>query len=180
MGSVTSNPTMGRGRTRHRRWFLLLIVLVGLAGLAAVLWFPLGPHFFGGLSISACFENARDLRSGAQVRIAGVGVGHVKSVRAQPDRHDCPAEVHMILSPGYDLRIPGDSIVRIETAGILGNPFVEIDAKNGSGPPLANHGVLKSQVSEEPSIAKVVELLERLQEKPCREKQGKAAENPKK
>jgi ABC-type transporter Mla subunit MlaD len=67
-----------------------------------------------------------------QVRLAGLDVGKVNSVRARPDMPNHPAEVKMLLLTDYDLAIPDDSKISLPTAGILGETFVAIDRKEQS------------------------------------------------
>jgi ABC-type transporter Mla subunit MlaD len=69
-----------------------------------------------------------------------VDIGTVRRVRANPQRKDCPAEVEMALATTYEIRIPKDSVAGIETAGVLGESFVSIDASQASGQPVENYG----------------------------------------
>jgi len=93
---------------------LTLIVATGLALLA----FLFVPRLFRKeLYLAACFENVRGLRIGAPVRIAGVEVGRVTAVRAQPDRQECQAQVDMTLSTAYELKVPGDARALVANDG---------------------------------------------------------------
>jgi ABC-type transporter Mla subunit MlaD len=51
----------------------------------------------------------------------------------------------MALKTAYELNIPSGSTVSLETAGVLGETFVEIDTHNASGPPIRSGGTLKAQ-----------------------------------
>ena len=84
------------------------------------------------LTVKTYFTNASGLRDGANVRVAGVDVGSVKSVRVRPELKEEPVEVVMVLNPRYEVRIPADSIVSLETEGVLGPTYVEIDATDGT------------------------------------------------
>ncbi len=66
------------------------------------------------------FANAMSLRAGAPVRLAGGDIGSVESVRARPELKEAPAEVVLLLTPAYELNIPSDSTVSLETEGVLG------------------------------------------------------------
>ena len=57
----------------------------------------------------------------------------------------------MALATTYKIRIPKDSIAGIETAGVLGESFVSIDAFQASGSPIENYGYLKSRPSIPPT-----------------------------
>ena len=96
------------------------------------------------LVVKTYFSNAMSLRSGAPVRLAGVDIGSVRSVRARPELKEAPAEVVMVLTPSYELKIPNDSLASLATAGVLGETYVEIDAAHASGAPIGTNAVLKT------------------------------------
>ena len=74
----------------------------------------------------------------------------------------------MVLSPPYELKIPNDSTVLLETAGVLGETFVEIDVASASGPPIGANAVLKAKPTVQLTTEQVIEKLsEVLQEKNC-------------
>jgi phospholipid/cholesterol/gamma-HCH transport system substrate-binding protein len=144
------------------RWKSLgLIVLIGVVVLA-ILFVPLRPMGHR-MVVKAYFTNAMGLRAGAPVRFAGVDLGSVKSVRAKPEVKNSPVEVIMVLNPPYELKIPNDSTVLLETAGILGETFVDIDAASATGPPIGANAVLKAkptvQLTTEQFIEKLSEVL---------------------
>lgn len=134
--------------TMLRKSILVLIIVVGIAAIGSLF---INPFRYHRQQINSCFNNVQGLREGAPVRIAGVDIGTVRRVRANPQRKDCPAEVEMALATTYEIRIPKDSIAGIDTAGILGESFVSIDAIQASGPPIENYGYLKSRPSTPPA-----------------------------
>ena len=146
-----------------RRAILVLIVGVGLVAIGSLF---INRLRYPQQTLKSCFDNADGLLSGSPVRIAGVGVGIVRSVRANPQNNGCPAEVEMGLATTYELRIPKDSIAGIERAGVLGERYVSIDTSHASGAPSENYGYLKSKPSKpEPSLTdqiRAAELLLRL------------------
>jgi phospholipid/cholesterol/gamma-HCH transport system substrate-binding protein len=109
--------------------------------------------------IKAYFNNAMGLRAGAPVRLAGVDIGTVKSVQAIPELKQFPVEVVMLVGPPYDLRIPNDSTANLETAGVLGETYVDIDAAAASGPPIANGGTLKTTAVAQMSTREIVQKI---------------------
>jgi phospholipid/cholesterol/gamma-HCH transport system substrate-binding protein len=144
------------------RWKTLgLVVLLGVAGLA-LLFLPLRPMGHK-LVVKAFFTNAMGLRAGAPVRFAGVDIGSVRSVRAQPEVKNSPVEVVIVLNPPYELKIPNDSTVLLETAGVLGETFADIDSSSATGPPIGANAVLKAkptvQLTTEQFIEKLNEVL---------------------
>jgi ABC-type transporter Mla subunit MlaD len=94
--------------------------------------------------VKAYFANAMGLRAGAPVRFAGVDRGSVKSVRAKPEVKNSPVEVVLVFHPRYELKIPNDSTLFLETAGILGETFADIDAARATGPPIGANAVRKA------------------------------------
>jgi phospholipid/cholesterol/gamma-HCH transport system substrate-binding protein len=131
-----------------RKIIFVLIVAVGLAAIGTLF---INRFRYHRQQIKSCFNDVQGLREGAPVRLAGVNIGTVRHVRANPQRKDCPAEVEMTLATTYEIRIPKDSIAGIETAGVLGESFVSIDAIQASGPPIENYGYLKSRPSNPPA-----------------------------
>ena len=128
-----------------RKSILALMIIVGLAAIGSLFINPL--RYFRH-DIKSCFDDAGGLQAGAPVRIAGVNVGTVRSVRADPENKNCPAEVEMALATTYEIRIPKDSIAEANTAGLLGEVYVNIDATQASGAPIENYGYLKSRPSK--------------------------------
>jgi phospholipid/cholesterol/gamma-HCH transport system substrate-binding protein len=97
------------------------------------------------IGVKTYLTDAMGLRPNAPVRLAGVDVGSVTSVRVRPESKEAPVEIALALKTAYELNIPDDSTVSLETAGVLGETFVEIDNHNASGPPIRSGGTLKAQ-----------------------------------
>lgn len=76
-------------------------------------------------SVTARFSNIGDLPERAPVKLAGVVVGEVKSVRL--DQQTFEAVVSMSIDRRYD-EIPDDSAAVISTAGLLGQKFISLNA----------------------------------------------------
>jgi phospholipid/cholesterol/gamma-HCH transport system substrate-binding protein len=121
------------------------MIVVGVAAIGSLF---LNSLRYSRQDIKSCFDDAGGLRAGAAVRIAGVDVGTVRSVRARPQNKNCPAEVEMALATTYEIRIPKDSIAETNTAGLLGEVYVNIDTAQASGAPIENYGYLKSKPSK--------------------------------
>jgi hypothetical protein len=125
-----------------RKLILALIVGVGMVAIASL--FVNRLHYFHH-DLKSCFDDAGGLRAGVPVRIAGVDVGTVRSVRANPQNKGCPAEVEMVLATSYEIRVPKDAIAEIETAGLLGEAYLTINTTQASGAPIEDYGYLKSR-----------------------------------
>jgi len=120
------------------------------------------------IELKVYFQNVNGLRAGAPVRLAGVEVGKIESVRARPELQTAPAEVRMMLRTPYPLDVPNDSTVSLDTAGILGETFAEINILGASGAPVKNGGILMEKptktLSTEEFIEKIGDIVQR---KPC-------------
>lgn len=127
-----------------RKLILALIVIVGMAAIGSLF---VNRLHYSHLYLKSCFDDAGGLRAGAPVRISGVEIGTVRSVRANPQNKNCPAEVEMVLATTYDIRIPRDSIVETNTAGLMDEVYANIDITQASGEPIENYGYLKSKSS---------------------------------
>ena len=110
-------------------------------------------------TVRTYFSDAHGLRAGAPVRVAGVEVGRVSSVRVRDDLRDKPAEVTMSLETRYKLKIPSDAVVRLESDGVLGGNYPEIDIRNARGSALPDGGTLKSEESKAASSRDLLECL---------------------
>ena len=99
-----------------RKFILALITTIGVA---AVVSLSVNRTRYYRRDISP-FEDIGGLQNGALVRVAGVDVGTVRSVRVHPLNRNCPAEIEMKLTTTYEVEIPRDSIAEIDKAGLLG------------------------------------------------------------
>jgi phospholipid/cholesterol/gamma-HCH transport system substrate-binding protein len=148
-----------------RRAFVIAIVVIGIVAIAI---FGRTTFLRRRTELKAYFQNAQGLRAGAPVRLAGVEVGSVTRVRARPEMQGSPAEVVMLMSTPYELKIPNDSTVSLSTAGVLGETFAEIDLQGASGSPAKTGDVLKSKPTTVLSTEELIErLADILQRKPC-------------
>ena len=140
-----------------RKAVFALIIIVPLVALAALLMVRVsGFH----QELKSCFDDVRGLKTGAVVRLAGVDVGIVRSVRAQPQSKGCPAEVDVELSTAYPMAVPRDAVTEIDTAGVLGESFVGIDVSHASEAPIENYGYLVSKPAKsQPSIVHALQGL---------------------
>jgi ABC-type transporter Mla subunit MlaD len=144
----------------------LTIVIVAVAGAAIAL--ALARPVTHPQVIKCYFKDAQGLRLQAKVRLAGVEVGTVTSVRVVPERHDYPAEVVMTLQTPYELKVPDDAVVTLESAGVLGETFPQINIGDATGPPLRSGGELKTRPSENPTTEQLLQCFSNIVDhKPC-------------
>lgn len=105
--------------------------IVGAAVVAVAaffLWFALArggetSSAGGQYELTARFNNVGGMPRGADVRIAGVKAGVVKSIDGDPERFE--AVVRLTVDPKWQL--PEDSDARIVTDGLLGGSYVSIE-----------------------------------------------------
>ena len=109
----------------------ILIIVVGVVTLS--LFFS-RPKLYR-QEFKAYFKNGQQLQTGAEVRVAGVRSGIVKSVKVRPQYRDAPVEVVFELQTDYELPIPQDSIVHLGAAGVLGPTLLEVNVSRATGPP---------------------------------------------
>ena len=134
------------------------MVIIGLAILAMGIFFISGQvgFFSRRYTLKAYIAEAAGLREGAQVRLAGVGVGNVKRVQISPYPERARAvEIVMGVARHYQDQIRADSLASIETAGLLGESYVDITRGSPGQEVIPDGGVLKS--SEESDIKRVVQ-----------------------
>jgi phospholipid/cholesterol/gamma-HCH transport system substrate-binding protein len=139
------------------------VAALGTIAIAAVL-IVLLPKYVGGyrLELRTYFNNAEGLKPGAPVRVAGVDVGRVLSVRARPDLRDHAAEVVMDIHTVYELRIPNDAVAVVNTNGVAGESLVNIEVANAYGSPLSNGGVVKAKDVPQLTMEDYVRLFQQL------------------
>ena len=129
---------------------------------------PLNRIFDHKLELKTYFQNSVSLRDGAPVRLAGVEVGRVRSVRVRPTAKEAPVEVVMVIQTPYEIQIPSDSIVTLGTEGVLGQTYAEIDARNASGPSIGDHGFLTSRETAPETAQQFLEKFgDILSKRPC-------------
>ena len=161
-----------------RRAVTILILVVGLAVVVSF-WFS--KHATYSLRLTTtCFQNASGLNAGTVVKLAGVEVGRVNSVRARPTEPDCPAAVTMELQTPYQLNIPRDAIAAIASDGIFGPEYLSIDVSHASAAAIESGGRLPGKEAERftagtvDRMLKGIELMKQLSDE---ERKGEVQHN---
>jgi len=106
------------------------------------------------ISLRSYFDNASGLRLGAPVRLEGVDVGNVEAIRIIRDNRLTPVEVTMKVSSKYDYALRKDSMTTLNTAGVLGETYVDIDSSQAKLGPAQNGDVLP--IRDRPDFQDVV------------------------
>ena len=115
----------------------LLFLMSGTSG-----WFT--PR----ITLKSYFDNAQGLRKGAPVRLSGVDIGNVTNIRIVPDKdkHLTPVEVTMKVTTKYDYALRRDSMTSLDTAGVLGETYLDIASAQAVGPPAQDGDTLPTEV----------------------------------
>jgi phospholipid/cholesterol/gamma-HCH transport system substrate-binding protein len=100
------------------------------------------------ITLKSYFDNAQGLRVGAPVRLSGVDIGNVTRISIVNDnsKRQTPVEITMKLSTKYSYAIRRDSVTSLETAGVLGETFLDIDSLQALGPAAHDGDTLPTQV----------------------------------
>jgi len=89
----------------------------------------------GTYKVTANFGNVGTLSVGAPVKMAGVAIGHVASIQADPTKLD--AKVTLAIDNKYN-QIPDDSSAAVFTSGLIGSQYVAIQP--GGSPDMLKNG----------------------------------------
>jgi phospholipid/cholesterol/gamma-HCH transport system substrate-binding protein len=134
-----------------------ITVLVAAITLAVLIFAMSGTvsPFSQKIVLRAYFENAAGLVKGAPVRLSGVDIGNVDSVRiAHGGNPKTPVEVRMKVSKHGASDVRTDSRATLATAGVLGATFVDIDSSTARGAQVHDGDVLPT--TESPEIQDVI------------------------
>lgn len=136
---------------KQLRWSQLRVgvtVIVASLTLAVLLFLMSGTTglFTPRIILQSYFDNAEGLRVGAPVRLSGVDIGNVTKIRIARGRPLTPVEVTMKVSTKYNYDLHTDSITSLDTAGVLGETYIDIDSSQANGPQAKDGDVLPTQV----------------------------------
>jgi phospholipid/cholesterol/gamma-HCH transport system substrate-binding protein len=118
---------------------IFVVVILFLFGAAV---FTIGSHqkyFQRQYTLWASFSNISGLIVGAPVRLAGLTVGRVNTIRFPEDTGAKTITVELKINKAVQKRIRDDSIASIQTMGLLGDKYVEVSL----GSP--DHAVLQDE-----------------------------------
>ena len=107
-----------------------------------------------GYVLTASFNSVSGLRPGAEVEIAGVRVGRVKSIRLDDKQPRAVVELQL----GDNVHLTDDVIASVKTSGLIGDKYISLEP-GGSGEPLKNGDEItdtESAVDIESLISKYV------------------------
>lgn len=134
-----------------------VMVLVSLIVLGVGIFFISGQVGFLGSRylLKTYFSSAGGVREGSEVRLAGIPVGNVSDIRISPFTDPAKAvEIDLKISKHYQDQIRGDSLATLETAGLLGEAYVDISRGTAAQKVLSNGETVTGH--EEPDITAIV------------------------
>ena len=117
---------------------LLLFLMTGTSGL-----------FTKRIILRSYFDNAEGLRQGAPVRLSGVDIGNVTKIQIVPDKdkQQTPVEITMKVSTKYSYALRRDSLSSLDTAGVLGETYLDIESSQAVGAEAQDGDVLPTKVN---------------------------------
>lgn len=110
----------------------LLLILVILLGREQNIF---ETHF----EIIGNFDSVGGLQAGADVQLAGIKVGFVRSIRFGPDNR---VEVIMSINTNQKDRIRQDSVASIKTKGLMGDLYLSISVGSLAKPAISSGGMI--------------------------------------
>lgn len=113
----------------------LLFLMSGTSGL-----------FTPRIAIKSYFDNASGLRIGAPVRLSGVDIGNVTKISIVREKPLTPVEITMKVSTKFSYDLRRDSVASLETAGVLGETYLDIDSSQAVGGALQDGDTIPTQV----------------------------------
>ena len=126
---------------------------VGVLIISGLIVFAVGVFFISGqvgfltrhYELKTYFSGAESLRDGAQVRLAGIVVGNVTSIKLSPFTDPNRAvQIDMKVAEKYQDQIRTDSLATIETVGLLGEAYVNISRGGPGKKPIPDGGTVQS------------------------------------
>ena len=135
-----------------------LLVLVSLVILAAGIFFISGHVGFLSrhYTLKTYFASAGGVHEGAEVRLAGIAVGNINKIQLSPySDPERSVEIDMQVSHDYQDKIRADSVATIETAGLLGDAYIDITRGGQGQAVIPDKGEIKSQ--QEADIKRIVQ-----------------------
>ena len=141
-------PSQKQLKWSQLRVGITVIVASLVLGLLLFLMSGTGGFFTKRITLVSYFDNAEGLRVGAPVRLSGVDIGNVSKILIvrEKDRQLTPVKVFMKVSTKYDFNLRRDSVTSLDTAGVLGETYLDIDSSQAVGPIAQNGDALPTHV----------------------------------
>jgi len=135
---------MAESRTSTLRVGILITVSLALLAFG-ILSFGVGTRLFTGSEmLQAHFQRINGLQVGAPVRLAGVTVGSVESIKFPSDPRESYVVVSFWISASAAQRVHIDSAAKIASLGVLGDKFLVLTSGTTLTPPAEPGSLLAS------------------------------------
>ncbi len=133
---------------RHLEIKVGALVVLGVAGLLALLWLMGELSLSRGTPLSAEFAHTGGVVKGAPVKLGGVPVGRVEEITLSPARRDAQGEpllvkMDLFVEDAVFAALHADATVAVATQGVIGEPFLELSPGTEKAPALARGAVLR-------------------------------------
>jgi phospholipid/cholesterol/gamma-HCH transport system substrate-binding protein len=127
-------------------------VAVGAFVIAGILLFGFGLFLIGDrrmlfsdtFDVYAEFANIAGLQNGAKVRVAGLDAGEVDTIHV-PGNPSAPFRVKLRIREDLHPLIRVDSVATIQTDGLVGNKFIQVEAGTDQAQIVPERGTIKSR-----------------------------------
>ena len=141
-------PSQKQLRWSQLRVGITVIIASLVLGLLLFLMSGTGGYFTKRITLASYFDNAEGLRVGAPVRLSGVDIGNVSKILIVRDRDKqlTPVKIVMKVSTKYSFNLRRDTRTVLETAGVLGETFMDMDSSQAVGPPAQDGDTLPTLI----------------------------------
>ena len=141
-------PSQKQLKWSQLRVGITVIVASLVLGLLLFLMSGTGGYFTKRITLSSYFDNAEGLRVGAPVRLSGVDIGNVSKILIvrDKDKQLTPVKIVMKVSTKYSFNLRRDTRTVLETAGVLGETFMDMDSSQAIGPPAQDGDTLPTLI----------------------------------
>jgi phospholipid/cholesterol/gamma-HCH transport system substrate-binding protein len=153
---ATGNKVPSQQQLRWSQLRVGITVIVAAITLAVLIFFMGGEIgiFSSKITLLAYFDNTEGVTVGAPVGLQGLTIGNVKDIRIVPGRALDPVQITMKVNTKYQFQLRKDTTATIETNGVLGASFIDLDSKGAKGPEVKDGDVLATRVA--PGIESIV------------------------
>lgn len=100
--------------------------------------------FTKSFNVFADFSKITGIQNGGKVRVAGMDAGTVTRIEV-PSRPDAKFRVYFRIVEKLHPIVRQDSVVTIQTDGLLGNKYLQVDAGSPDAPPARNDSLILSK-----------------------------------
>lgn len=129
----------------------IFVVAVVIAAVVIVETLNGWQFFHKGVHISTLFDTVQDLKTGDDVKMAGVPIGHVEKIAIENDK------VRVTMALNADAPVKTDSTATINFTGLMGQNFVALSFGSADSPRALDGSMLASE--EQPDLNAVMAKL---------------------